>query len=62
MEVKLGSLAITVVSSLLLPDVVEMPPLLYWQAVIYWAIALFPTAMWGTYFGFRWFHAIVDKL
>jgi hypothetical protein len=60
--VKLASLLGTIVSSLLLPTVAALPALSYWQDVIFSAIALFPAAMWGTYFGFRWFHAIVDKL
>ena len=61
MEVTLASLLITVVSSLALPTIGHVTVLPYWQEVVYWAISLFPMMMWAAYFGFRWFHAIVDR-
>ncbi len=60
-EAKLGGLFITIVSSLIVPTVGEPRALPYWLEVVYWGACLFPLVMWATYFGFQWFHSIVDR-
>ncbi len=60
-KVKVSGIFVTCMSSLYTPTAFDFPKMSYWTEVIFWAIILFPAAMWSTYLGLRWFHAIVDR-
>jgi len=59
--VKLGSVAITVMSALGLPIRIPMPPFEYWQLVGIWAISFFPVILWAVHFGMLVTRAFADS-
>ena len=58
-KVKIATVFVTVTSSLCIPQVLQLPPLSYWQQVGLWLFALFAGMLWAIYVGARLFHRIV---
>ena len=60
-SVKTGGVTVTVSNALILPFVVPMPQLAYWQQAIVWAFYSFPAVLWAMHFGMKMFRALVDR-